>query len=331
MTRWKLPRVYTVIILTGSIPVSVPVQALEPSVLDTVREEASSADIAQQFVTLINFTALPGISGATFMIDRDGDEPDYDITKITLDGHYLQPLSQLPFDLQFEGGFGYSETDERAFGVKEIDGSMVATKTDRRIYSGRIGAGPSFDAYSDFRIVPMFHVAISRFDNESGVGELVDDGTNKSIADLLTLDWSIWALTYAGSLNIYFDRQFNDNRIEVQISYAHAETEVVDAPSTQLEVSGSNDIFTGLVRWTQPSGLQLLGQPLLWNIFATGTVLAGDGSSALGFDHFAELGAGLDLDLRDKDYAFVEAIRLRASGIFGANVLGWQLGTGLRF
>jgi len=331
MTWWRLPKIYAALTLAGSLPVTAPVNALEPSVLEAARDEASAPDIGQQLITLIGFTALPGISGSNFYIDRNGDQPDYNITKITVGGSYVQSLSELPFDLRLEAGFGYSETDEKAFGFKEIGGSTVAIKTDRRIYSGRAGTGPSFEIFDGFRFAPMFHLAISRFDNEAGIGELLDDETDRSIADLLTLDWSIWALTYAGSLNLHVDRQYQGNRLELEFSYAHAETEVFDAPSSQLEVSGSNDIFTGLVRWTEPTGQQLFGEPLLWNFFATGTILAGDGRNALGFGYFGELGVGLDLDLRERDYAFVEAIRLRASGVFGPNVLGWQVGTGFRF
>ena len=119
--------------------------------------------------------------------------------------------------------------------------------------------------------------------------------------------------------------------MEAEVTYSHATTDVFDAPARKLKVSASNDVVTLFGRWSGPREWTIYGQPLGWNVFSSATVLAGDGRDALGFSYFIELGAGLDLDLRDRDLWLIEGIRPRVSGIFGDNVIGGQLGLSIRF
>ena len=308
-----------------------PVKALDAGTVQASRDQIGASRLSQQLINLITFTTLPGVSGGNFTVSRDGPEPDYEIVKLTVGGRDTIAIEQAPFDLYLEGGLGFLQTDENSFGIGAVDDIVVAAKTDRTIYSGRIGVGLSFPLGSRFHLTPVFNFALSRFENDTGLGAVVGNGGGITIVDLLTLDWTAWAATYAATLQLRYEESFGEQTLEAEATYSHAYTDVFAAPTRNLRVSGSNDVVTLFGRWSAPTEWTVYGQPLRWNVFSSATVLTGDGRDALGFSYFVELGAGLDLDLRDKDLWLIEGIRPRVSGIIGDNVIGWLLALSIRF
>jgi hypothetical protein len=306
-----------------------PASAQEASLSSKARDEARSSKIGQQLITLISFTATPGVSGAKFKVSRDDGDPDYDLSKLNIGGGKALPIDGFAPDLYVEGGIGYLKTDENSFGRETVDNSKVLAKTDRKVYSGRLGVGLSWTFAEHFRVTPILRGAISKFDNETGLGELDENGGTPD--DIINLDWKLWAASVGGALELGYDRLYQGRRIELKGSYTHVYTNVFDAPSSRLEFSGHNDIVTLLGRLTTPTGRRPFGRPLFWNIFSTATQLAGDGKDALGFSHFAEFGAGLDLDLGEDDLPVVKALRARASIIVGKDVTGYKLGISFGF
>ena len=278
--------------------------------------------IGQQLITLINFTALPGISGGRYSVTRGQPGPDYDFSKLNIGGSTLWKLESQRFDIHLEGGFGYLKTDENSFGLS--DGLLV--KTDRNIYSGAVGAGLSVPLFDYFTVRPIVRVALSQVDNRTKLGEVDIDS---SIDEILRFDWSLKAVTVGLALQLRYDRMFGERRVESRITYTHAYTDVFDAPSNSLAFSGHNDVITALGRFTVPTGMTIFQQPLFWNVFSTATTLWGEGSDALGFSYFFEFGAGLDLEV--PDVPLIRVLRLRGSGIVGGNITGWSLGVGLAF
>ena len=305
------------------------IQAQEPETSRSVRDEVRSGKIGQQLITLISFTALPGVSGAKFDVQRGGDDPDYELRKINIGGSWLQPVEGWDVDLLLEGGVGFLKTDENSFGSAVIEDTTILVQTDRKVYSGHVGIGPSFAVTEHLRLAPIARFALSRFNNETGLGALPEDSDTPD--DILRLDWEISAATAAAALQARYDRTFGDHRIEGRATYTHAYTNVFDAPASSLEFSGHNDVVTVLGRVTTPTGGHIEGRPLLWNMFATGTVLTGDGRTALGFSRFLEVGMGLDLDLREDNLPVVKALRARASVIIGNSVSGYQVGLSFGF
>jgi len=294
-----------------------------------VQTSVDDTRIGQQLISIINFTALPGISGARFDIDRSFPDPDYRLEKLDMSGSKDLTLADHPFDLHIEGGIGYLSTDENAFGFTGTGDQTVAVRTDREVYSGHFGLGLSIPMGKHWRLRPVLRAAISRFNNDTGFGEVIGDG--EDIGRLLFLDWTVHAATLAGALKIGYDRSFEFGRVEATANYTYAYTDIFDAPSSLLEFSGRNELFNLRARLTRPTGRRAFGYPLLWNVFAGATALGGNGKSALGFSHYFELGAGLDLDVAKADLPLVKVLRLQGSLIKGDNVTGWQLGLGFRF
>ena len=193
----------------------------------------------------------PGVSGARFNVTRGGSDPDYDLWKVNIGTSRVRPLENLDFDLYVEGGVGYLETDENSFGSELVGDSALLVKTDRKVYSGHFGIGPSFPIAEHFRLTPILRFALSRFDNKTGLGELDDDANSPD--DVLRLDWNLSAATLAGALQLRYERARADRRIEGKATFTHAYTNVFDAPSSRLEYNGHNDIFTLLGRYTAPT------------------------------------------------------------------------------
>ena len=180
-----------------------------------------------------------------------------------------------------------------------------------------------------FRLVPKISLAISHFKNETGLG-IVDGGTG-SIGEILSQDFELWAATYAGSLQLRYDEEFGRGRAELRATVTGAYTDVVDAPADSLKVSGWTTMTTARARWSEPADFTLFGQPVGWNITSTLTVPSGAGREALGFRFLLGAGGGLDLDLRDRNLPFVQALRPSLSLLIGDNVTGFSVGFGVRF
>lgn len=318
--------------MRASVLVSLLPMLLSPALAQELGgsgERGLEDKIGQQLISLINFTVLPGISGARFEVSRSAPDPDYKLNKLSISGSQELEIEDWSHKLYVEGGLGYLRTDQNAFGATVADGDLLAVKTNRSVYTANLGAGPSIRFAKYFRFRPVLSVALSRFDNETGLGQVEDP--SGSIADLLKLDWQLTAATVAGALQLRYDRLYKGRIIEVQGTYTHAYTNVVSAPSSRLRFSGQNDVFTLLARLSKSTGRRFFGRPVYWNVYSTATGLAGDGRDALGFSYFVELGAGLDLDFRVDQKPLFKALRTRASIIAGDNIRGFQVGLSFRF
>ena len=291
--------------------------------------DAPNERFEQQLIGLISFSTLPGFTSGTLDIKRDAPSPNYSIDKLTIGGDDTLSRDGQLFDLFVEGAVGISETDEKSFDLGSIDGTSVAVKTDRTVAFGRVGVGPSIPIADRIRLRPVISAAISRFRNETGLGE-VDESTG-SIGEILNRDFTLWGLTLGGSLQARFEDTFGDTRLEAQASLTQAYTNIFDAPLEELDASGWTTFIALRARWLEMTDVTVFGQPLGYNLFSTINVPAGAGRSALGFHYLVEVGAGLDLDLRDKGLFFVEGLRPRASVTVGDNVSGFNIGASVRF
>ncbi len=294
-----------------------------------VQKDVVSDRLEQQLIALISFSTSPGVTGGRLDVAREDPAPDYSLRKLTFGGDQFVSTAGDAVDLFLEGAVGLLDTDEKSFDLGTVGGTPVAVQTDRTIAFGRVGLGPAIRLDDRFQLLPIASVAISRFENETGLGEI--QGGGGSIGEILTRDFTLWGASYAGSLQLRFDDTVGAGRLEARAALTQSYTDIFDAPVEQLNVSGWTTTITAGARWSVPTDIAVFGQPLGWNLFSTATVPAGDGRRALGFRFLGEVGAGLDFDLRDKDLFFVEAIRPRVSILFGDNVSGFNVGARVRF
>ncbi len=308
-----------------------PVAGLSQDFVQPFQTQQAEQRLGNQLVALIGFTALPGLSGSRFNVDSGANGPQFRIDKLAASSG--RDLWQLAEGVRFrlEGGLGYLYADEKSFALVDLPENAAAVKTDREVYSGQIGAGLSVSLSEHFTLRPTLHVALSHFSNETGLGLLPDIDGDVDPDDLFIFDWSLWAASVAASLRAIYDQDVGAGNIRAELAFAQAYTEIIDAPSDGLRLSGSHGAAKLTGKWRQPTGLTLFDRPLYWDVFASATRLTGGGRAALGFDEFVTIGAGLLLDIRRDNIPLSDALRVQIAAIKGDNVEGGQISFGLRF
>lgn len=299
---------------------------------ENLRNAARDSGIADTVQSLTAFSALPGISAARFTIDEDLDgASDAKATKLVL------PLShtfdrQAPTDvaLYTELTLGYLQLDQDLGLLAAGTPLEASVDSEFRVFSAIAGLGPSFDLGAHTTIRPIALFGYSRIEQHadfSGQGS----ADLKAATEGFLFDYTLDQAVFGGALEIEH-RQPLPRALEFtgNVRYNHLLVDTFDATDSTLETTSNLDVVTALAELDGPIPFTLLGRDLRWIAFVASSSFPGNSSQALDFDYFFELGGGLEIIDRSLVQG-IEGASLRASGILGNGIAGWNVGLTLEF
>jgi hypothetical protein len=275
--------------------------------------DISPESVARAAIAAVNFTAAPGLTGATFHVDEDqGTQRDF--VRGSLGGVFDVTIRGRALDAFVGGALGTGNGDSR-FLAKDSAGDTIAFQADRSLVSLRGSGGLTLPITRYLKLQPYASLIYARFDTEFNTSENFDPDALPPVAKVILQDHSFDAGGLALTLRMLYDQWWHKKRLEVEASYTGLYTETFNESDPVLESSGWTRTFVALGRWSGATGWVTAGRPWRWNTYGSYTGFPGQEVEILGFDYYLEVGAGLDYEMNSK-----------ILGIFGLRMLGVKLG-----
>jgi len=314
-------------LLLGLAPGLAAAQSLRQDLRDVARAGAIGGALHGFSV----FGGVPGISAATYDsegVHLDSSKVPISNTFAAFDSGWLAGTA--PY-LEFTAGYLHARVNGV---VAEPDLGATDARLTSDAFTGLAGVGldiPVLAALGGRTVLrPILLAGYARIDSNTRFSGPNATSLAQRTQGLIT-DASLDSLLLGGAIALVHDRALGGG-IDLQVGLRFNQLADIGLQATDPALNTTNgfSVTTAAVELKGPTGLDIGGLPLRWIGFAAGTWMFGQGSDALGFSSFAELGAGLELGTTGH-LPWVQAISLRGSGLFGDNVTGWSVGLAMSF
>ncbi len=294
---------------------------------DILREQARATDYAAGFQALSIFGGTPGISAATY----NGETLDIDSYKLPI-SHNFAPLQNgmlAGWVPHVELTLSYLRARQNAY---LGDGPQTPHYANLSFNSFTALAGAGLDAPLGERtwLRPVLLGGYSRVESDTDFlgpnGDLYEAASRGILTDV-----KIDSILLGFAVALVHEREIApDTHLTTTIRYNRIDDLNYSASDSSLKSNNRFSVVTGSVEVKGPTDVTLFGRSLRWIGYGGGTWLMGRHRNALGFNSFAELGAGIEL-VDNTLLRGVEGITLRGSALIGGNVTGWSLGLSVTF
>jgi hypothetical protein len=275
---------------------------------------------ANGVIALMGYTLTNDITTSALSISSAATgNPDFHMT--TLGGGFTM---RGDFPLYLEGTLGYATYNPTFVTSDGATQGSLSAKWDA--YSATGGIGWDFPLAGHLVLRPIFNFAYGRVDSHlSGSGQTA---AGEDFSFLTNGKLEVYGV--GGSLVLDYERYRPENEVDVELRYTNIRLKSLSGSSTAVEGSADAQSLSFWSRWRAPTGMTLLERPLRYVLEFAYTSFLGDLDGALGFNHLASLGTGLELDTGAYGIAVTRA-RLMVRYQVGEHVKGWSLGLGINF
>lgn len=282
----------------------------------------SDADIREYAIAFVNMSTSPGLEGATLTVDNDERQSD-------------QWRSSLGFNAEFtlrehifNGYWGMAVVGGRLEDtIKLIDdnGQPVQLDITREVVGLRGSLGLSFPIDKYFKLRPFLSLILSDMQNEV---ILDDQFVSDYNLDSNRINNSAQMWSGVGSLEALYTRWYGNYQLQLSAQYHLNYTDSFSEDNPVLDTEAWNDTAQLKTMFGGPTRLSSAGRPWRWNAYANYTDFLSHNETALGYDSYLEVGAGLDWELNIKplDWFGWQFLGIKAGLIVGDNVEGYSVG-----
>ena len=272
---------------------------------------------------VLSYSVIPDTTASSLSIDsKQGDDPTLQLLQIgggfTVDETY---------PLYLEGFIGYSRYDpDFIFSGGEQQQVASSRWTSAAVTTG---VGWEFSLTDEIVFRPIANFSLGHVESDASLAGSSGDDSNNDVLDFLE-DGELNVFGVGGSAVLDYARSKEDYELDIELRYTHIYLQSIGGTSDSVEGdfnAATLNLWTRL-RW--PTGIDIFQRPLRYVAEASYSEFLGDQSNALGFDHLARLGGGLEIDVGELDI-FVERARLLGRYVIGKNVSGWSIGFAVSF
>lgn len=287
-----------------------------------VKQKLNPAQIGVGYGALMNFSAEPMLSSATYQIGQeDGEDPVIYLHKIPLRYEFAFKNGHIQTAF-IEANFGYLNL-EQDFKLSDSASETIIT-SNWKAYSAMVGAGVKIPLGMGFSFIPILHGGIAHLKNDATYyGELANI-YYKPVYKGLAFDWSTNAILLSGTTALGYENRWKEFQFNLKLSYSFNYIDTYDESSDYQKFSTSINVTSAKVDITHPLGISFLNYPLSGVVHAGNSTFVGPNRDALDFSSFNEFGFSLKSDISSKNW-LIKSVSFGAMGISGDNVRGWSL------
>ena len=271
--------------------------------------------------------SLPGVSSASFQVSRGTQLGDGEFSRIVLPvSHSFESLAFGGITPYLEATLSYTEQKQNEWWMKDTPMQMMVS---HNIETSSImgGLGVDFEPVEGLAIRPIVHLGWSRIKDNSNPTTAMGQDFREAVGEGLFI-WEVDQLQYGPALEAeYTTIVGNEIKVlaDLRVTQLNVETTATNTPG--LEASSKFHSVNGNFELDGPTSMSIYSRDVHWQYCMAAVHFDEATSDALGFSWLSEIGAGLSLVDSQQDLAFVEALGLRGSVIFGDNdVSGWTIG-----
>ncbi|MBK7793057.1 MAG: hypothetical protein IPJ62_11385 [Betaproteobacteria bacterium] len=295
------------------------------TVPDQVRAQVASARLGAGYAQMINLSATPDLSAASYRIDGLDPGADLDVLRLPYQAKWLALSDAADLywkveagGLRFRQDFHWNPTPAAAgiFGSKWTAYSVGAGI----LAKVRLGSG--------FSIEPAVDVALARLQNRTSYGGSAT--ILQPALDRLLFNWHAAAWLVTPGVALEWTDAVGEGRGRVRGHVARSWIASFDETDPVQRIREATNIYSVRGEYLHPTDWTALERSMSWVAYGSYAGFFGANRHVLGFDAVAEVGGGLELPIAP-DAPKGERVRLQAAYLFGSGVRGWTLGLGLQY
>lgn len=325
--RSKCEFVRRLVLLTGLVcaGVIVPFGNSANALWDVRVSEQEIKQIADASLTVMAFTVLPDITTSSLSISK-ASSGDPDLWQTTLGGGFTISDS---FPLYLEGNVGYSRYDPKFIATEGQEQRTLPLSWNSFAVTGGIGWDFALVESKRLKLRPIFNFTFGHLTTDVNLGQAYINAEYDLDLDIID-GGSMDAYGMGGSIMLDYENYQKEYEIDLELRYTYIKLQSFGGSTDFLEGSSEHNSASLWARGRLPTGITFLKGPLRYVLETSFTMFFGPQRGALGFDHLASVGAGLEIDTGAYPI-IITRTRLVGRYMFGDNVSGYSLGLAISF
>jgi len=317
MTKARIRRVA---FATATLVLATPAAA-QPSPPDDVRAAIASARLGIGYAQMINLSATPDLSAATYRIDASDPTADLSVLRLPYQQKWTALSPETDVYWKLEAGWLQYKQDYPTGAGGNIGGKWSA-------YSIGAGVMARWRVGDGFTVEPALDAGLARLKNTAsytGVAEILAPSL-----DGLLFNWNADAWLITPSIALEWTAPLGPGQAKVRGHVARSWISSFDETDSVQHFNEATNIFSVRAEYLQPTDWRVMDR----NLNAVGYVgyagFFGANRDTLGFNAVAEVGAGVEWPLA-VERPNAERLRLAGAYLFGSGVWGWTVGVRLQY
>jgi hypothetical protein len=292
---------------------------------EQIRPVVESARLGTGYAQLINLSATPDVSAASYRIDTDGSSPTLDVLRLPYQARWLALSPDADLYWKVAGGYLKFKDDFPFDPSPSVSGSIGSKWSAYSVTGGLLA---KLRLGHSFTLEPALDFGVARLDNQASYAGAAT--ALQPFLDGLMFNWETSAWLTTPSLALEWSAAEATGKATVRGHVARSWVSSFDATDPVQEFNETANICSIRAEYVMPSDLRAFGRPLGWVVYGGYAGFFGANRNALGFTSVAEIGAGLEVPV-SPDRQDSERVRLAAGYLVGADVTGWTVGVSLGY
>ncbi len=295
------------------------------TVTDEVRAQVASARLGTAYAQMINLSATPDFSAASYRIDSLEPSADLDVLRLPYQAKWLALSDDADLYWKVEAGWLQFKQDFPWNPLPDAPGAIDSKWTAYSVGGGvlariRLGSG--------FSVEPAVDVALARLQNRAsyaGAATLL-----QPVLDGLLFNWNADAWLVTPGIALEWTDAAGAGRVKVRGHVARSWISSFDETDPVQRFREATNLYSVRAEYVHPTEWKAFERRMSAVAYGSYAGFFGANRDVLGFDAVAEVGGGLELPLKP-DAPKAERVRLQAAYLFGSGVRGWSLGLGMQY
>ena len=289
------------------------------------RSQIASARLGAGYAQMINMSATPDLSAASYRVDAMDPHADIDVLHLPYQAKWLTLSPDADLDWRIAAGWLQFKQTFPVQLASPGDGSIGSKWS---AYS--IGAGLAVDYRlgRGFTLMPALDLGIARLTNSASY----DGAANalKPFLDGLLFDWNANAWLAPPSVALEWKGPAAGGTATVRGHVARSWIGSFDETDPVQHFNEAVNIWSARAEYSHPTPYQAFDRNVSWVAYARYTGFFGANRDVFGFDAVTEVGGGFELPIVAAKPG-AERVRLSGSYLFGPGVRGWTVGVSLEY
>ncbi len=292
---------------------------------DQVRAQVASARLGAGYAQMINLSATPDLSAASYRIDDLDPSANLDVLRLPYQAKWLTLSDDADLYWKAEAGWLQFKQDFLWNPTADTAGTFGSKWT---AYSMGAGVLAKFRLGSGFSIEPAVDVALARLQNRASYGGSAT--VLQPLLDGLLFNWNADAWLVTPGVAVEWTDVVGEGRARVRGHVARSWIASFDETDPVQRFREATNIYSVRVEYLHPTEWKAFDRSIRWVTYGSYAGFFGANRDVLGFDAVAEVGGGLEVPIT-RDAPKAERVRFQAAYLFGSGVRGWTLGLGMQY
>ena len=292
---------------------------------DPVRAQVASARLGAGYAQMINLSATPDFSAASYRIDAIDPSATLDVVRLPYQAKWL-PLSG-EADLYWEVAAGWLQFGQD-FPWNPAPGATGTFGSKWTAWSVGAGLLAKLRLGGGLVVEPGVDVALARLRNRTSY-----DGSAvvlQPVLDGVLFNWNADAWLVTPGVALEWTRAVGEGSARIRGHVARSRIASFDETDPVQRFREATNNYSIRAEYARPTPWKAFERRVSWVAYGSYAGFFGANRDALGFDAVAEVGGGLELPVATGS-SDPQRLRLSASYLFGSDVRGWSVGLGIEY